>query len=542
MRLIDSLNKMSGGFKKTFFIRRCCRSFLLPAVFFICVFASLVATIPNYGLTLDEPIYIENAKAIEVWFSHALNDPSFFSKEAVDKHWNSGRPIKGQDGNVHPPFFKLSAIGFRHLLGTTLFDNIVHQYRVSTAFWTVILALSLFLVIRKFTLSNLWAILGGLSFVFVPRFFAHAHFFTTDMVIASLGFAGIAMFAFASQAWARILLGGVLFGASLATKFTGVLAVAIVVPLILVSADRTRFIREYCLMLIVAGTFFSLFNLPVVFNPYHELEYYFLSFFQRRAILSAYFGKLYGFEMPAHHPWVMLGITLPPLMIITGIIGLFYGIMQFARSGNRLAFFSIVPFFTLMMVYMLPSTPKHDGIRLFSSAWPFIVLISISGCYWLDRLIKSRVKIGLLICLISLVLAFNDIRTYHPYELSYYNTFIGGAKGAQDKGFIVTYWYEAFNKDFLERMSKFTGDQKAGIYSWPYQEIIKYNQMYGLYPSGLKSMSADEDYKYILALNRPLNKATYNLLLDSRPLIEIATRDGAYIGGLYQAKESPCEK
>lgn len=535
MRLIDSFNKMGGGLKTIWFVRS--RPFFLPVIILFCVFASVVASIPDYGLTLDEPIYIENAKTIESWFSHALSDSSFFSKEAVDKHWNTGRPIEGQDGNVHPPFFKLSAIGFRHLLGTILFDNIVHQYRVSTAFWTAILALALFLVIRKFTLSNLWALLGGLSFVFVPRFFAHAHFFTTDMIIASLGFTGIAVFTLSSRARVRILLGGALFGAALATKFTGVLAAAIVAPLIFTSDDRKKFIREYGLMLIVACVCFSLFNLPVLFNPYHELEFYFSSFFQRRAIISAYFGQIYGFEMPAHHPWVMLGITLPPLMIITGIIGLFYGIMRFVRSGNKLAFFSIVPFSALMMVYMLPSTPKHDGIRLFSSAWPFIVLISISGCYWLDRLMKGRVKIGLLICFISLLFTFHDIKTYHPYELSYYNIFIGGAKGAQDKGFVVTYWYEAFNNDFLARMSNIIGDQKAGVYSWPSQEIITYNQRYGFYPAGLRSVSADEEYKYILALNRPLNTATYNLLKNSTPLIEISTCDGAYIGGLYQANK-----
>ena len=531
---------MCDGWKKLYLIRSRWFAVLIPAILFFGVFTAIVTTIPDYGLTWDEPFYIENAKALESWFTHAVSDTSFFSKESLEKYWNFGRPVKGLSGNVHPPFYKLSAIAFRHLLGTLLFNNIVYQYRVSTAFWTAILVLMLFLVIRKFTLSNVWAILGGLSFIVVPRFFAHAHFFATDMIITSLGFSGLAVFTIASRSWTRILLGGVLFGAALATKFTGILAVAIVAPLIFISGDWKRFIREYCLMIITACICFSLFNLPMLFNPYHELEFYFSSVLDREKLLpitSIYFGKIYGFNLPIHQPWVMLGITLPPIMVITGIIGFFSGIVQFAKTGNKLAFFTIAPFWVLMSVYMLPSTPKYDGIRLFSSVWPFIVLMSILGCYWVQGLIKSQFKMGMSICLIGLLFAFCDIKTYHPYELSYYNIFIGGAKGAQDKGFMVTYWYDAFNKDFLRQMAKFVGTQKVGVYSWPNQEIIRWNQVYGLYPAGLRSVSEQQEHKYIVVLNRILSKATYERIKSSMPLIEISTRDGAYLGGLYQTRE-----
>jgi hypothetical protein len=144
---------------------------------------------------------------------------------------------------------------------------------------------------------------------------------------------------------------------------------------------------------------------------------------------------------------------------------------------------------------------------------------------------------GMSICIISLLFAFCDIVAYHPYELSYYNIFIGGAKGAQDKGFMITYWYDAFNKDFLQHMNKLIGTQKVGVYSWPNQEIITFNQLYGLYPAGLRSVSEQEEHKYILVLNRFLYKETYDRIKGSKSLIEISTRDGAYIGGLYQTKE-----
>jgi len=511
-------------------------NYLIPALLFFGVFFAVVATIDDYGLIWDEPYYIENAKSIEYWFANAASDNAFFSPESIGKYWTGGSD-RALNGNAHPPFYKLSAIAFRYIIGTALYDNIVYQYRVSTAFWTAILVVILFIVIRKFTQNITWALLGGFSFITAPRFFADAHFFATDMIVTSLGFSGLAVFIFASNPWIRIILGGALFGAALASKFTGILAIAIVAPLIIISDNKKLFVREYSYMVLIAIVCFSLFNLPMLFYPYHELSFYCSSFFGREKIMpisTIYFGEIYSFNFPLHQPWIMFGITLPPLLTITAVIGFFSGILQFMRSRDRFALLSFAPFLMLMGVYMLPSTPKHDGIRLFSSAWPFVVLMSIFGCYWIQGLFNDKFKVGMSICVVSLLLTAKDLRNIHPYELSYYNQFIGGTKGAQEKGFTVSYWGEAFNKDFFRQMVQIVGNQKSGIYSWPNAEAIISNQTYGLYPIGLRTVSENEDMKYILVLNRFLYSDILNYTKDSKPLIEISTQDGAYIGGLYQ--------
>lgn len=518
-----------------------CRSkivtILIPTLLFLGVFFAVVATIDDYGLTWDEPFYIENATSIEHWFAQASSDSSFFTKDSIEKYWNSGRPDEGLTGNVHPPFFKLSAIVFRHILGTSIFENRVYQYRVSTAFWAAILVVMLFMVIRKKCKSNAWALLGGLTFIASPRFFAHAHFFATDMLITSLSFSGLVVFMFASNSWTRILLGGALFGAGLASKFTGILAIVLVAPFIVIADDRKRFVREYCLMTVIACFCFAIFNPPVLVNPIREISFYFSSFFNRDKLLpitTLYFGKPYALNLPLHHPWVMLGITLPPIMVFTAIIGVLSGMVQCVRCKDRFAFFAIVPCMVLMAVYMLPTTPKHDGIRLFSNVWPFIVLLSISGCYWLQGLMKGKFKIGMSICIVSLLLAAKDLHSYHPYELSYYNQFIGGTRGAQEKGFMVSYWYEAFNTDFFRRMAQIVGNDDAGIFSWPNGEIVLFNQAFGLYPPGLRSVSAQERHEYILVLNRYSYVDTLKYIYGNQSLIELSTSDGAYIGGLYR--------
>ena len=42
----------------------------------------------------------------------------------------------------------------------------------------------------------------------------------------------------------------------------------------------------------------------------------------------------------------------------------------------------------------------------------------------------------------------------HPYELSYYNEWIGGPRGARAAGFELTYWFDAFNAPVLEEINR----------------------------------------------------------------------------------------
>ena len=48
--------------------------------------------------------------------------------------------------------------------------------------------------------------------------------------------------------------------------------------------------------------------------------------------------------------------------------------------------------------------------------------------------------------------AFALIRV-HPYELSYYNELIGGPRGAWERGFELTYWYDAFNGPVIDELN-----------------------------------------------------------------------------------------
>ncbi len=45
--------------------------------------------------------------------------------------------------------------------------------------------------------------------------------------------------------------------------------------------------------------------------------------------------------------------------------------------------------------------------------------------------------------------------TIHPYELSYYNEWVGGPRNAwKHKGLELSYWYDAFNGPFLNEINR----------------------------------------------------------------------------------------
>ncbi|MDD2365624.1 MAG: glycosyltransferase family 39 protein [Desulfuromonadaceae bacterium] len=512
--------------------------FVLPALLCTIIFTIIIATIADYGLTQDEPYYIENARAIEYWFSHAAESSSSFTYDTIYKYWRSGILDDKLSGNVHPPFFKLSAIAFRHLIGVHIFDNIVFQYRISTAFWTAMLVLSLFLITRRMTGSSLWGLMAGLSFIAVPRFFAEAHLFTTDMMITALGFCGLTAFLLAKSSRAKILLGGALFGAALATKFTGILAIAIVAPLVMIADNRKRFLLDYALMVLTACAFFCFFNFPILFNPQEELRFYFANFFSREKLVplsTLYFGTLYGFRVPFHHPWVMLGITLPPLTIFAALLGLFAGTAEYIKKRNRFAFLALAPFLICMSAYMLPSTPKHDGIRLFSTVWPFIILLGIVGLSRIQNLLSPKFNVGIIVCSMSIFLALFQLMQFHPLQLSYYNSFIGGTKGAERNGFVVAYWPECFNRDFFSKAFKILGDKDGKIFLYPPTSMVTYNKSYGLFTTNLENTyKPEDDYRYMLILNRVLTPEMLQFLETRKKLLEVKAPDGSFIGGLFE--------
>ena len=115
---------------------------------------------------------------------------------------------------------------------------------------------------------------------------------------------------------------------------------------------------------------------------------------------------------------------------------------------------------------MLP-TPAHDGVRLFLPTFFFLAAFAGWGTVWLaDGLAPRRAGAGRACCARSWPCSCSarppgSSVQVHPFELSYYNELIGGPRGAWQRGFELTYWYDAFNDRTLAELNDPTAPAAA---------------------------------------------------------------------------------
>jgi len=517
---------------------------LVGIAVFLISFAILLITVSDYGLTWDEPYYIAHSNRLQQWFGLLIHNQAPFSDDAVNNLVQFDRYH-----NIHPPFYKLSALFFKQIIGQFIYPNILYQYRVSTAFWSALLIALIFLYLHRAYKSYLIAIIGAGLFFTVPRFFVHMHLFTTDVIIVSLYFLALYLFVFGENT-ATAIFGGLFGGALLASKFTGVLLFPILLLAASCFSDRKKFAKRMALFLPAAALSFMVFDIHLWVGFRRELFFYFGSVLDRESavpISTLFFGKVYSYRLPWYQPPVMLGISIPFALIIFAFFS-----PMFAKFNRYRKFwlFEILPLIFLILIFSLPKTPKHDGIRLFSLAWPYLILLSIRGVcgisHFINRLIVNRVtppgstvadrlEKGVITALLSFTLLMNVLALvdYHPYQLSYYNAAIGGPAGAAKKGFTISYWYEAFDQTFINKLNAMPKNDPVVIYSFPNSDILEYNRALGLVNPEIKSTSNPLEADYILIINRIIGQRMSNFLQGKETAITASTPDNVWILSLF---------
>ena len=318
---------------------------LIAIAVFVISFTILLITVPDYGLTWDEPYYIAHSNRLQKWFGLLIHNQAPFSDDAVNNLVQFDRYH-----NCHPPFYKISALFFKKLIGRYVFTNILHQYRVSTVFWSAIAVSILFLYLHRAYQSYTIAILGAALFFTVPRFFGHMHLFTTDVVVVNLYFLAIYLFVFGENRLSAIF-GGLFGGALLASKFTGVLLFPILLLMAPCFNDRKDFARRVLIFISATVLGVVLFDIHMWVGFWQELFFYFGSVLDRESaapISTLFFGKLYSFHLPWYQPTVMLSICIPLSIIVFVILSPVAG--DFRRDRKYWSF-EILPFIFLMMMF-----------------------------------------------------------------------------------------------------------------------------------------------------------------------------------------------
>jgi len=174
------------------------------------------------------------------------------------------------------------------------------------------------------------------------------------------------------------------------------------------------------------------------------------------SIQIIYFGQIYEYSLPWHNAWVLLGITVPVTILLAAAIGIVWTLGQIRR--DRLPVYFLLHFLTFPVLRMLP-TPAHDGVRLLLPTFFFLAAFAGWGTIALARDICLRTRLPApfavaVLAVLVLAPAAIDLVRIHPFELSYYNAFVGGPRGAWHRGFELTYWFDAFNGRTLDELNQ----------------------------------------------------------------------------------------
>lgn len=431
------------------------RAFWTGAILFAAVALSALPTCSNYGITWDEPIYLEATRQVRTWLSLPVSDQ--FNTTAIDRFWRTD-----PQRNVHPAGVKWLYLAAQHVVFWEPDPYI--QNRV----------LTVFLFAAALTVFCLWVSAGRpllawstmVLFLTLPRCFAHIHFAATDIPMTALLLLLVpALDRGLSPRWAWIP--GVLIGLAACFKITAVAVCAPMVALFLVCTytDWKQCVTRLWIVGLTAAIVFYLLNPDWWHAPWVRLGEFVGDSVSRRQwtpFSLLYFGQMYSYRGPFHYPLGILLVTTPLLHLGLLAAGMFrMRLRPFQACCRHWAVLigSTVP----VILLMVPFSPTNDMERYLLPAFPFLAVWMALGLQpALERLLPAgkaaapvalRAALAVILILAAGWTASQSVRN-HPRELCYFNEWVGGAAGGRSLGFEVTYWWEPLDDRALAAINR----------------------------------------------------------------------------------------
>lgn len=438
----------------------------VAGLLFIGSFMAVVCTSNDMGVTYDEAIYAGCALRFLQWLSLTVESikrgdfVSPFKYETIQAYWHAK--------DMHPPFPKVLT-AMTYLLFDGIMPSGLSPFRSSTALMFACLVVAVYTWLRHF-FGRITAIYGALALFTMPRLFAHSHFVTLDVPVASTTFIATALLVSAIEVPSKLLtaFGALSLGIAFSCKMNAILAPIGIVTLFAVewlmskrsaNNEATKLAGQKLLRAIIVITISTAFAFFFLLSTWLWLWYetpkrlasYILFHGKHFPVHTFYLGKLHTYA-PWHYPFVMTAVTTPTVTLLMALLGAALTILFWRRAPlpNRVA---LISYLVHIAPFCLPHTPKYNGVRLFMPALPFLVVLASFSFHKLEELIgrllreaqfQSRIRPSVIFALLAALMiapSLNSILHIHPFELSYYNALVGGTKGAVERwGFECTYW------------------------------------------------------------------------------------------------------
>jgi Dolichyl-phosphate-mannose-protein mannosyltransferase len=441
----------------------------IPTALFLGALLLVGITLDDYGVTWDEPPYFHASDLHISWifdFSKKLARGDVregFRDENITAawHWN---PY-----NVpHPPFSRIVS-GVAKSVSIDFVDKF-SAYRIGPALFFATLVVMIYLWMKEL-FGRATGVFSAFALILTPNLFGYAHIAVTDLPLATMWLLTAYCFWKGLTNWKWSITVGVVWGLALSTKFPALLIPA---PLVVWAHlfHRDKYANNIFSMLFLAPV------IMVATQPYlwHQSGMRILEFlyegisraYRPETNYTIYFlNQLYFTnQLPWYYPFYMIGITMPePLVVLAALGVLAIPLLQEGRS-TVLLFLANVAFIVIMA--LMPGAVLHDGVRQLLSSLPFLVALAGVGYYalasWLIKV--AQYTKGLdhtknlkpkVIAALFLLVCFNpalDLYLVHPFQMSYYNRFVGEIQGAYERGLETTYFMEAFTPSFLRALNE----------------------------------------------------------------------------------------
>ncbi len=497
-------------------------------VLFLSIVFLLAAASRSLGLAWDEAIYFSFSEGLIRWAKNGFS----FAPATLDQIWGYNY------WNPHPPFMKIVSALFAPFFLPPL--GYPEAFRVGHFAAT---AAGLVFVYRLLAgrFGRGRSLVAVLFLLLQPRLFGEWLIATTDGPMA-LTWLLTPLLAWklsetdpARRApWRTLLF--IVYGCGAATKVTGFL---VVFPVAAYFLWRRQY-RELAWMglCLLWGLLFVALVSPARWRePWTVVRDYLIQPFLRKQtpIATFYLGKRYLDPPPWHYIDVM-SLTTFPVVLWLFLPGL---AASWRRHRNLIAAFALPALFWLALGHW-PSTPRHDGVRQFIGLFPCLGMLAWLGWQgildcWKDKFYGASDFAGrAALSLIPLgLLAAASIRA-HPFELSYYNAFIGGLRGAEKKGMEMTYYYETIQPEFLRKVNQTLAPGQA-LLLIPYWPDLLFNyQDHGLLREDvfIAGEKDGDSAQFVLACRRR-SAIQDDLYLDAPAVLEVS-HDGVSLTKLIR--------
>jgi len=421
----------------------------------------------DYGLAWDEPLFYDYADALgyayspREWFSGNFDLENSYGPSG-DDHKSRGPAYLFL---AREPVYLLEAFGLDsasawHLVNFLFFQlGVYFLYRLSTR-W----------------MRSSAALAASALFSWQPLLLGHAFINPKDppfliffLASVCLGFEMVDKLADDSQSneqkFILVIFPAIILGITISIRVLGPLA-GVLVFIYFLGHKKLRVSMSPWLMLFTYGSTAMLamfITWPYLWeNPIARFIDVLRLMSDNPTNLSVLFaGQVYrAGELPLRYLIFMLVTTLTEpvwLLFLSGIVlGYIRSLKEKWKSGDTLSLTLVLLWFIVLLAYVLIRRPSmYDGLRHFLFILPPIFIFTgFAFEFLIDRISSLWLHAGLILILLLPGLA--GIFQLHPYEYTYYNSFIGGTNKAYQY-YETDYWLTCY-KEAVEHLGQISNE------------------------------------------------------------------------------------